>query len=433
MRSLFSSSVLKEGRVFTPESRRIYLIFIIINVIVFLAVVLLPVEAKNSNYVFLFFINLIFFSVVSIVSFLIFKSRAIEHCSEFTEFQIRCAKKNVMYCCVASIVGGALVGYDRVFVRGIDYSKGLRAARYEWLASDGGSFFSVFGNILVPFCFVGIFFLIVNSRFFKAASFFLYFALFLSVVFFHAALNGGRSNILLVIVIVVIALALRNDRINVKTWIKVSFLCVCLSFVAFFYVAKIIKSSASMGHVDLSVLLVRAVDGLQGKFVEGYAVQSSSDIELLFLYISSYLVHGQWTAQAIPDLVYMPGSYFLYPFSVILARLKIIESPLEQGAFSDVGAFVSLPAAIYYDFGFLGLAFLSTIIGILFGFCLLFFKSRSRVRGWALGFSIYLLFVVFLSPVIPAYGFSYLNFIVFSFFVLGFINRLFFGKRYRLI
>ena len=311
--------------------------------------------------------------------------------------------------------------------------QGLRAARYEWLASDGGSLVSMAGNLLIPFSYVGLFLVVINSKLFTSKAFLFYVFLALLVIFGHAALNGGRSNILLGLLVMVLAFLLRPGRINYKAVIKALLMIVLLSVPAFFYVAEIIKSSASMGGVDLSTLLSRAINGLQGRFVEGYVVQESSQLELLLLYIISYLSHGQWTAQVIGDLSSMPGSYFLYPFSVILARLSLFSEPLQPGIFSDVGAFVSLPAAIYYDFGFLGLFAMSSFIGGMFGLTLAFLKDRSRMSGWKLGLFVYFGFIVLLSPIIPAYGFSYLNFIVFSFFVVGLLNRVFYGKGYRLI
>lgn len=415
------------------ESKKIYSLFLLINVLIYLTVIFIPVKAQVENYIFLILINSVFISLVLIFSILVEKVKIKRHEVIFTEREVKNLRRNTFYCCAGSFVGIAMVAYDRIYIRGISYLQGLRAARYEWLASDGGSLVSIMGNILIPFSYVGLFLIIANSRYFVSRSIAFYTILFLLVIFSHAALNGGRSNILLAIIVMILAFSLRSGRVNVKTFMKVLFIGALLSVPAFIYVTEIIKSSASMGSVDLSTLLARATNALQGKFVEGYLVQESSEAELLSIYILSYLSHGQWTAQVIGDLDSVPGSYFLYPFSVMLARLSLISAPLDQGVFSDAGAFVSLPAAIYYDFGFVGLAFISVFIGALFGLSLTFLKERSRFTGWKLGLFIYLSFILLLSPVIPAYGFSYLNLIVFSFFILGSINRLFYGKGYRLL
>lgn len=418
---------------FSSESKKLYSLFLLVNFLVPVIVILIPVKAQVENYAFLAFINLSFCSLVLLLSLIVEKFKVRKVDAILTIQQIRNIRRNIFLCCFGSIFGLAMVAYDRVYVRGIDYMQGLRAARYEWLASDGGSLVSMAGNLLIPFSYVGLFLVVINSKFFTSKAFLFYVFLALLVIFGHAALNGGRSNILLGLLVMVLAFLLRPGRINYKAVIKALLLIVLLSVPAFFYVAEIIKSSASMGGVDLSTLLSRAITGLQGRFVEGYVVQERSQLELLLLYIISYLSHGQWTAQVIGDLSSMPGSYFLYPFSVILARLSLLSEPLQPGIFSDVGAFVSLPAAIYYDFGFLGLFAVSSFIGGMFGLTLAFLKDRSRMSGWKLGLFVYFGFIVLLSPIIPAYGFSYLNFIVFSFFVVGLLNRIFYGKGYRLI
>jgi oligosaccharide repeat unit polymerase len=422
-----------KGKLFTPECRKLYFLFISVNIFIFIVALLIPARAKSEDYLFVSVINILFISLVFLLSFFIYKIKVKKKNQSFTVRQKQNVKRNVFFCSVSSLIGLALVAYDRIFIRGIDYLQGLRAARYEWLASDGGSFVSMLGNILIPFSYVGLFLIVVNSKFFKATSVFMFLVFLLAVVFGHAALNGGRSNILLAIVIMLIAFSLKEDSIKIKVLAKVFLIILFFFLPTFFYVSEIIKSSASMGGVNMSELLLRAIDSLQGELIENYSVQDASELELISLYIFSYLVHGQWTAQAIADLSSMPGSYFLYPFSVILTRLSIINEPLGQGVFSDVGAFVSLPAAMYYDFGFFGLIFFSALIGVFLGVCLSFLRNRSSVKGWKLGLIIYFSFIVFLSPIIPAYGFSYLNFIVFSFFVTGLLNRVFFGKRYRLI
>lgn len=423
----------RSARFLTPESRRIYLIFAASNLLVFLVLLLIPVKPKVENYVFLALINLVFIGIVGSTSFIVHKlSRRTDH-SEITGLQSRWLKKNIKYCCLGSLIGFALVAYDRVFIRGIDYSQGLRAARYEWLASDGGSLVSMLGNLLIPFAYVGAFLLILHSKLFRWSALLLLFVPFFSVVIGHAALNGGRSNVLLLAVISIVAVVLRQDKFGCKTLIKIVIVASVLALPAFLYVASIINSSASMGGVDLGVLLIRSVDSLEGRLVDNYAVQHYSDFESIVIYIFSYLVHGQWTAQVIAETTSRPGSYLLYPFSVILSRLSLVNEPLEPGYFSDAGAFVTLPAAMYYDFGYAGLVLFSAKIGFFLGLSLLLLRCRSCIRGWQLGFIIYFFFIVILSPIVPAYGFSYLNFIVFSFFILGVVNRVVFGAGYRLL
>lgn len=433
MHSRSSSNFTENSNIFSLEGRKLYSLFFLINFFVFFLALLIPVRAKSEGLLFVSVLNLLFILLVFSVSFFILKLKPVSISSAFTKRQEKNVRVNVVLCCGGSFLGLLMVAYDRVFIRGIDYFQGLRAARYEWLASDGGSFVSIIGNILIPLSYVGLFLLVVNPKLYKKSFIVIFVFLMLLVIFSHSALNGGRSNILLAIVIMLVAFSLRLEKVKFLLIFKALIFSFIISVPTFLYVSEIIKSSASMGDVDLGVLLVRAVDSLQGQFVESYSVQNASELELISIYISSYLVHGQWTAQTISNLDSLTGSYFLYPFSVILARLSIIEEPLDQGVFSDVGAFVSLPAAIYYDFGYMGLISCSLLLGVLFGVCLNFLRNRAAVTGFRLGFIVYISCIVLLSPILPGYGFSYLNFIIFSFVMVGFLNRFFFGKRYRLL
>ena len=261
---------------FSSESKKLYSLFLFVNFLVLVIVILIPVKAQVENYVFLAFINLSFCSLVLLLSLIVEKFKVRKFDAILTIQQIRNIRRNIFLCCFGSIFGLAMVAYDRVYVRGIDYMQGLRAARYEWLASDGGSLVSMAGNLLIPFSYVGLFLVVINSKLFTSKAFLFYVFLALLVIFGHAALNGGRSNILLGLLVMVLAFLLRPGRINYKAVIKALLMIVLLSVPAFFYVAEIIKSSASMGGVDLSTLLSRAINGLQGRFVEGYVVQESS-------------------------------------------------------------------------------------------------------------------------------------------------------------
>jgi oligosaccharide repeat unit polymerase len=399
------------------------------------ALLFIPAHSVQPNFEFVILLNSIFISIVVVVSLVTYKLLPLPVSSiHFQGMTVSQLRFNVAFSSLAALFGIALVFYDRVFLRGIDYSVGLRNARYQWLASEGGSLASITGNLLIPFCYVSIFFLVVHySRLSRFAKFLLFSSSFLGV-FGHAALNGGRSNVLLAIIMVLSAYVLKRQEVDKFSFFSGYYKLLPIGVIAIFYVASIIKSSAVMGGVDVETLTVLGIESLYGQVGEHFqSLYDGSEYIYLMMYGVAYLYHGQWTAQVAYSLPVLDGSYTLYPFSVILHTLGIIDAPLKTGFFSDTGAFISLPGAFYYDFGFVGVVILSLLVGLLLGLVLRIISGDNNIGGVRLAFVVYILFLVFLSPILPAYGLSYLNFIVFAFIFLGVLNSLLYRRGFSLV
>lgn len=339
--------------------------------------------------------------------------------------------KNIKIVSYSSIVGFSLVCYDRVFIRGIDYSLGLRHARYQWLNSEGGSLPSIIGNLLIPFGYICIFFLIMHYSCISKKSKYLLLVSSIVSVFGHSALNGGRSNVLLALILVVITVLIKSEQSKKMFSFKLKSLKILpILGMVVGYVSLIIISSAAMGNARLKTLAQLGVESLYGQ-VGGFfnELEQISQYLYLIIYSIAYLYHGQWTAQVAYSLPDRDGNYTFYSFGIILNRLGLISEPIKSGYFSETGAFISLPGAFYYDFGFLGVIILSSIIGLMFGLVMIILNYSRTIGGTKLAFIIYILFILLLSPILPAYGFSYLHFIIFAFVSLDFINRILFRRR----
>lgn len=417
-------------RVIHPKARRVLLIFLLSHLLAYTSLFIIPAHSVTPNIEFILLLNSSFVALVIVFSVLMYKLLPLSKKSGSNcGMAISQLRFNVLFSSFCGLVGLALICYDRVFLRGIDYSAGLRLARYQWLSSEGGSLASVVGNLLIPYSYVCVFFLVVySSAVSRIGRFLLGLSAFLGI-FGHAALNGGRSNILLALIIVLCAIVIRANKTcdGLKLYSYYKFLPVVVA--AILYIGAIIKSSASMGGVDVETLAALGVDSLYGK-VSDYFHDLSGIGEYLYLIIYgiSYLYHGQWTAQVAYSLPHKEGSYTLYPFSVVLSRLGLIEEPLATGYFSETGAFISLPGAFYYDFGFLGVILLSGLLGVALGVVLNIVAGEKDMGGLKLAFVLYILFVIFLSPVLPAYGLSYLNFILLSFVFLGGLNSILYRR-----
>lgn len=423
------------SRVISSKARKVILLFLLSHALAYVALLFIPAYSARPNIEFVILLNSIFISVVLVSSIFTYKILPLPASSvRFQSMTVSQLRFNVAFSSLAALSGVGLIFYDRVFLRGIDYSIGLRNARYQWLASEGGSLASIIGNLLIPFCYVSIFFLVVYyPRLSRFAKFLLFSSSFFGV-FGHAALNGGRSNVLLALVMVLSAYLLKGQSASKGSFFVGYYKLLPIGVVAIFYVASIINSSAVMGGVDVETLTVLGVESLYGQVGDYFQrLNGGNEYIYLVIYGVAYLYHGQWTAQVAYSLPVRDGSYTFYPFSVLLNKLGIIDAPLEPGFFSDTGAFISLPGAFYYDFGFVGVVILSLLVGWLLGLVLRMISSDKNVGGVGMAFIVYVLFLVLLSPILPAYGLSYLNFIIFAFVFLGILNALLYRKGFSLV
>jgi hypothetical protein len=231
----------------------------------------------------------------------------------------------------------------------------------------------------------------------------------------------------------IIVYLIARSRSHISVFTKANFLKVLpLILISFLYVNFITNSSAKLGGVSSETLTYLGVNELYGKTTDNFTnLGEFSDSLYNLVYAGSYLYHGQWTAQFAYSLSESQriGNYTLYPFSIILSKLNLISSSLDPGYFSTSGAFISLPGSFYYDAGAIGVFLFSCLLGISLGIVLIIINYGKNIDGLKLAFIVYILYIVQLSPIMAAYGFSYLNFIVFSFIILALINRIVFRRK----
>jgi len=407
---------------------RILLVFLTSWIIAFLFLVFIPANAIESNIPFLLLINITF--IITVLCFAILTYTIIPKPEMFyirNNIDFIHFKKNISFLSYAPIIGILMILYDRVVLRGIDYSHGLRTARYAWLETVGGSFFGVLGNLLVPFSYIGIFFLV---KYYNQISLrqktFLLLAIFSGIVG-HAALNGGRSNLLLALVIFIIALLFKHkSTIAFYKLTKTKILLTSILLISFMYVNSITKESATMGDASMHTLVQLGTEALYGVPDSTFYNSTHSELIYFLIYSLSYLYHGQWTTQAAIAAPQREGSYASPP---VLYQLGVIDPPAPGiNLFSDTGAFISLPGAFYYDGGLMGLLSLSVVLGISLGIIFIMVSFSKTIGGFKMAFIVAILYILILSPILPAYGLSYFNFILFAFIAHSAINTIFFKK-----
>lgn len=407
----------------SPKVKNILFVALASQLVAFVALQIIPAKPVMENQVFSCLLNSLFISLT--FSFAIFSyllPTRITKCYRIVP--LKQLKFNVWISSIAAVSGLIFIFYDRVYVRGINYNDGLRAARYEWLSSTGGGFFGVSGNLMIPLSYFSLFLLIVNhKRLPKLYNFMLIFSATAGILG-HAALNGGRSNVLIAVVfsLSIYLFVERRTKLNIKLNLtSLSAFILCGMFLVY-----MTNQSAEMAGISVKSLSKLGIESLYG-IVDDDFDQFSNQVIYFIYYILTYLFHGNWTAEISYSLNATPGSYTLYPFSVILNMLGLIQQPIEPGAFSASGAFISLPGAIYYDYGFIGCLILFPLLGVIFGSAIYAIKYCS-LGPIGIGLCLYPVVIMFMSPILPAYGLMYFNFIIYIFIVMGVVNKVFFRK-----
>lgn len=398
------------------------------NIISFISLAIIPAKARKENLIFIMLINLIFLGMTTIFSIITYKIFSIKGKVIKKKNDKKDIDKNINLLIITPILGIIFLLYDRIISRKINYLNGLRQARYEWLASSGGNFLGLLANLMIPFGYIAIFFLIIFYEKIKPFKIkWLVLSSLISIIG-HAALNGGRSNLLLASVTVIIARLLRN-KIKWKNKLRAKLIFIFIGMIAIIFIFTITLSSAKMSGINMKKLLELGIISLYGTPNEEWFQKSKSTLIYLFMYALTYLYHGQWTTQILYELEEQNGTYLFYTLGFILNKLKVIDEPFQSGYFSTAGAFVSLVGSFYYELKFLGVLIFSIVFGILLGWVFVILKNKKRIGGVAIAYITYILFIAILSPILPAYGLVYLNFIVFSFILLEIINRIIFKNK----
>lgn len=415
-------------------ARRFVLSFVIPNLIAILFVFSFPGKSVGGNIEFLLLLNSIFVVIVLFFAAICYCAFWLYGAKKRVEVDCRVnspqVKWNSWFLIVLPLVGILLLAYDRIYLRGIDYTQSLRAARYEWLASEGGSMFGVVGNLFVPLGYVSIFFIFKYSSYISGWRSGLIIASSLVSVFGHAYLNGGRSNVFLYFVMVYIAYCISGRRFQFSSVLGGRGLLVCLFlFVSIFYVGSVTYSSAVIGDVDMRGLLRLAIFDMYGSPDENFFSRNHNFFVYFALYFALYLFHGQWTTQVIFELIDRPGYHSIVSApTVFLDKLGWIDLGMDSRAFSDTGVFISLPGAIYYDFGWLGVLMIPVFLGFFFGLLLAYLRNNYWRGTLGILLVVTLPSILILSPVLPVYGFSYFSFIIFSFVFFAVFNLVLFRK-----
>jgi hypothetical protein len=391
-----------------------------------------PATALSGDYAvfallnFSFFMGVIFVCIISYSIFNLFSKHNSPGLKR-VQFQLVNIDRFASLIFLLTLIGFLLVLYDRVVLRGVDYMVGIRNARYIWLESSGGNAAGFIGNILNSFGYLALF--RVSHAWprwsFKNKLYFGFSILF-SVVGL-AVLNGGRANILFCIFILISIWILSSNKFIFVFKVRFLFRYFIYLFILILPIFMVTESSARMGDYSPVEHYIADVYPLYGRVDDvlpnfGFV----NDILYRINYMIVYLFHGQWTFQIATDLPSQSPFYTLYPIKAFFSQFGFIDSIPITGYFSDTGAFISLPGALFYDYGLFGIAFGSIFLGLLLGHVVFLYHKKMGAIAYA--YSVLIILTVLMSPFCVPYGFSIFFISVMPFIVFDAL-LLFCGKK----
>lgn len=394
-------------------------IFVIIWFMALLLLWMLPINSKFERSNEAVALSLCFLTVISITAVIWYKgTKKIVIYNHFpNDISLKKIEFIIKWSSFSTIIGNMFVLFDRVFIRGIDYSLGFRNARYQWdTLGGGGGLISVIGNLMIPFSYCALFMGLFHWESLGKKSRLIGVITGFAGQFFISMMNGGRSNLLLSLVFALVVCVIRKymhksflPRFRGRNiWIVLGGVIVLV------YVNSILY--AFTGN-DLRYLLI-SVDGAGAKLDPNYVPNPFMNT---VIEISLYLFHGNYyVAQVIannPSFSDLNHNISLRGIFVLLARTPLFPSyEMELPEFdSGNGNFISLPGILLYDYGYWGYFIICIILGILFGKALKILTSRhENCRVSELIFVICILIHVFMSMITVALSFGYFVFMVFA-------------------
>lgn len=130
--------------------------------------------------------------------------------------------------------------------------------------------------------------------------------------------------------------------------------------------------------------------------------------------IAQYVIHSAYTLDGVITLGNRGGHVLFYYFAELGARVGLTPTPQPWVL---AGRFVSLPGAIFHDFGLIGLMLGTLLCGLVAGFII---KMADRYRNnlMVTGFAVAVIATLLLSPIHPAIEFMAFPFILTSFLII---------------
>jgi hypothetical protein len=329
---------------------------------------------------------------------------------------------------VLSFCGLGFLVVDKVFVQQVDFSQGIAIARELWreegeARAGVSSIFSVGGYLLaftffVPAALTHLWWESLRPLVRRTA--------LVSVallVFANSLLTGGRSIVLMQIAAFVATGALRAlagrrffpGRVLAATLYIGTALILAVGYSLYVFSER--AAAVGIDPYDYSIGMLAYLGGTPNETFASLddLPPGISGVLQFGVIAGAYLTHSFGTFESVLDMGTTPGSASLVFARVLLGKLGLI-GPIEE-EWILTGRFLSMPGALWYDFGWFGLVLGAVLLGILLGAIRAGFVERGTMfPGTMLGLSIGIIGSALVSPILIG-----VDMLAFPFMLLGFV------------
>lgn len=288
-----------------------------------------------------------------------------------------------------SFIGLSFLLFDKVYIQNIDYSQGLAVARQEWRilgeerAGAASSVYSAMGYLFGGAYFVSLSLSISKLSIISDKARLLYIFLCLFLLLVNSAITGGRSSILLAMMFAVFGYftsdgdSRRTLFLNKRYKRYASLIMVfVLGYVVYIFNLRATASDQMVGAYSLQFLEYLGFVPSDWFARIAYETSWGGNAALVNLTIS-YLTHSFATTAAIVESNSDYGNAVFVSFMAIGSKFGICPEPVDWFL---SGRFSSLPGAVYFQYGLVGLIAWIATLGTLAGrFAHLFSITRGNI------------------------------------------------------
>lgn len=328
---------------------------------------------------FLFFI-LVFFGYLSVRFGLYFPPRP-----KLLQVQ-KIDNANLLFICILfSLIGTALLVFDKIYIQGIDYSRGLAVAREEWrkagLEREGAasSIFSILGYVFNSGYFIAAILLMLTGQNIKVRYKLIYMVSIFLLLMLNSFISGGRSNVLLLMILVLcLSYSIRDFSfrkvLGKKLWLVLLF----TSVFSIFYIGYIFNSRALASEMT-PIEYLKSFSPYLGLSIYPWYYNLSlpsflMEILSLIVLCVAYITHSIATTAALVTNGQGDEVVVFVHILNLMHKVGLVGEVNSNWLLS--GRFPSLPGGIYYQFGYLGFFVVSIALGMMSAFSDFLYRYR---------------------------------------------------------
>jgi hypothetical protein len=333
-----------------------------------------------------------------------------------------------------SLAGFLMLLFDKIYIQHIDYTHGLAVAREQWRdlgeAREGraSSIWSILGYPLGSAYYVSAVLVITQATVLSARERLRAIGAALLFALANSVITGGRSNFLLLAIISLAALSARRglrirDIFSTRGQRRFMTAAVVLSGI---YIVFIFVGRARSGDQLAYDYVVNFLPWMGVAFDHWYVVSVSQGwigtVGHMTVLTLGYLSHSFATTAAIMDAPHEDDKVIIFRnFAEILFKFGLISRP-DMDWFL-VGKFPSVPGALWHQFGAVGFAIGSLLLGVVASWTSMWAAGSPR-HLLPLGMYVFVGATLFLTPYVCAADLLSFPSVVVAVVVLAALSRL---------